>query len=263
MRAAVRKLDSRLAELDAAYRAWQKRHEEAIRTGSRDALPSERPPVRDWQDASLAATLALVAFLHDYCLSRPWQGYDAPRLRPAILAPGEGRQIANLFYEVDANNYCVAESFELSDCWECVKEWLQQQQEKTADRPNQLRELRRMDQHTVKKKVREYFEANFDSTISQRKLADQIGCSHGAVGNSPVWKARHHATAQPAASKKTRQTPKKRQLTAEMIRVIPDPHTDTPLKKLITEQVKDFEPSPLDNDPPGELRHRVRTDKKL
>ena len=87
--------------------------------------------------------------------------------------------------------------------------------------------------------------------ISQRDLAEELGCSPALVGNLPAWRAVQEERKQGA-------TPKRVTLTRKLEGAIGD-EGPTPLETLTKEQNDDAEPSPLDDDPSGRKTYRVRT----
>lgn len=91
-------------------------------------------------------------------------------------------------------------------------------------------------------KAREFLKTHTRATI--RQVADGIGCSTGLVSNLTAWKAVNEER------KKGRQ-PKRSSvlsLTSKMEQMIGN--EDDSLARLIEEQERDTEPSPLEDDPP-------------
>jgi hypothetical protein len=92
--------------------------------------------------------------------------------------------------------------------------------------------------------------------VSVRELAGAIPCSTGLAATLPAWKAVQEQREKPA---KVRTVP----LTDKMLAAAGQGEKDEVLNRLIDEHLCDFEPSPLDNDPPAEPQRRVKVRKKL
>jgi hypothetical protein len=92
---------------------------------------------------------------------------------------------------------------------------------------------------------------------SQRAWADDIGCSDGLIAKLDLWKAKQKGAEDELKQAKS---PKTVSLTDGLLAVTPD--TDEELQRLIREHRVNFEPSPLDPDPPDRPL-RVKQHKKL
>jgi hypothetical protein len=93
-----------------------------------------------------------------------------------------------------------------------------------------------------------------------RDWATAIGCSEGQVPKLPLWQDTMKQTGR--GKKKGPSAPKVVSLTDSLEAVTGEGGRDEVLNQLTAEQQADFEPSPLDEDPPDRPR-KVRTRKRL
>jgi hypothetical protein len=92
-----------------------------------------------------------------------------------------------------------------------------------------------------------------------REWAEAIGCSEGTVAKLTLWRETMKATGRGRSGRVA--PPKAVSLTGNLEAGIGD--EDANLKRLIAEQAADAEPSPREEDQPGQRPRKVRTRKRV
>jgi hypothetical protein len=103
--------------------------------------------------------------------------------------------------------------------------------------------------------ARDYLASHPDA--KRAEVAKAIGCGVRTLVKLPAWRAVSEER------KKRRKSPKVVSLTPRLQATQGQGQKDQVLHQLIEEQKADYEISPLDEDPPAERPHRVRTRKRL
>jgi hypothetical protein len=96
---------------------------------------------------------------------------------------------------------------------------------------------------------------------SLREWAEAIGCSEGLANELPFWRETMRLTGR--GRKDATPAPKVGSLTKKLEDVTGEGERDEELNRLIAEQERDREPSPLDDDPPDSPPRKVRRRKRL
>jgi hypothetical protein len=102
---------------------------------------------------------------------------------------------------------------------------------------------------------------SFVKEPSIRKWAEAIGCSTGLVVKLPFWRALMEKSGR--GRKDTTPKPKAVSLTSNLEAAVGEGARNEVLERLIGDQEADFEPSPLEGDPPEGRPRTVRTRKRL
>jgi hypothetical protein len=96
---------------------------------------------------------------------------------------------------------------------------------------------------------------------SLREWAEAIGCSEGLVPDLPLWRKTMELTGRGRGN--ARAAPKAVSLTHELEAATGEGDRDEELNRLIAEQERDHEPSPVEGDEPGTRPRKVHCRKRL
>jgi hypothetical protein len=113
-------------------------------------------------------------------------------------------------------------------------------------------------------KAREYLEhhkrrESSAKPVSVRELAEAIGCSPGLAAKLEAWKAVQEQREKRNPTTKRKAAP----LTEKVLGDAGQKERAEALHRLVDEQCADFEPSPLENDPPADPPLRVKARKEV